>query len=92
MSTAGSTVPATVVGAEGSAVTRAVGILSAYRRCPPAAGLRLLTELAARPGRSVPEEADRLISRDPRLDAVLGRLSTADLDGPDLIPGRTRDR
>ncbi len=54
-------------------VARAVGILSVQRRCSPEEGLRVLTELAARTGRSVPEQADRLIRRYPRLDSVLAR-------------------
>ncbi len=64
-------------GGRSALVARAVGILSVQRRCSPEEGLRLLTELAARTGRSVPDQADRLIRRYPRLHSVLTRL-----DGP----------
>jgi len=64
-------------------VARAVGILSVQRRCSPEEGLRLLTELAARTGRSVPEQADRLIRRYPRLHGVLARMDS---------PGDSGDR
>jgi len=64
-------------------VAQAVGILSVQRRCSPEEGLRLLTELAARTGRSVPEQADRLIRRYPRLHSVLTRV-----DGPADSPGQ----
>ena len=51
-----------------------------------------LTEPAARTGRSVPAEADRLLGRYPRLDAVLGRPDGPDLDEAHLMPTRRPDR
>ena len=63
-------------GSRSALVARAVAVPSVQRRCSPEEGLRLLTELAARTGRSVPEQADRIIRRYPRLDSVLTRFES----------------
>lgn len=47
----------------------AVGIVVAQRRCSPSRALSVLEDLAARTGRTVTEEADRLVERHSRSTA-----------------------
>jgi len=59
----------------------AVGIVVAQRRCSPARALGVLADLAARTGRTVTEEADRLVERHSR-STRSGRTRPARTAGP----------